>query len=498
MRAAWVEKRRALSNVTQMHFARQGVVTEEMEHVARREKLPAELVRGEVARGRMIIPANVRHPELEPMCIGIAGKCKINANIGNSQIDGDAKTELHKLELSLKYGADTVMDLSTGGDIPQIRNQLLRRSSVPLGTVPMYEAVERVKRIESLTAQDLLDICEEQAEQGVDYMTIHAGILRDFLPLAQHRITGIVSRGGALIAQWMIATGRENPWFTHFDRLCEIFKKYDVSFSLGDSLRPGCLADASDEAQFAELKVLGHLTQEAWKHDVQVMIEGPGHVPMDEIEMNMKIEQEACFEAPFYVLGPLTTDVAPGYDHITSAIGAALAGWHGASMLCYVTPAEHLSLPNADDVRAGIIAYKIAAHAADVARHRPGARDHDDALSRARYAFDWNEQFRLSLDPEAAKAKHDETLPHDAFKTAEFCAMCGPKFCSMKTHTHLADKDSPPVVERAPEEVVQEAFAFARGAALPRSGSVVQQQPVGLGKKSAGGATAQAALAKAE
>jgi phosphomethylpyrimidine synthase len=485
MRAAWIEKRRGLANVSQMHFARQGVITEEMDHVARREALPAELVRSEVARGRMIIPANVNHPELEPMCIGIAAKCKINANIGNSQVNGDVETELHKLDLSLKYGADTVMDLSTGGDIPHIRDVLLRHSTVPIGTVPIYEAVERVKRIESLTAQDLLDVVEEQARQGVDYMTIHAGILRDFLPLAQHRITGIVSRGGALIAQWMMATGKENPWFTHFDRLCEIFAKYDISFSLGDSLRPGCLADASDQAQFAELNVLGYLTKKAWQHDVQVMIEGPGHIPMDEIEMNMRIEQDACFEAPFYVLGPLTTDVAPGYDHITSAIGAALAGWHGASMLCYVTPAEHLSLPNADDVRAGIVAYKIAAHAADVARHRPGARDRDDALSRARYAFDWNQQFALSLDPEAAKAKHDETLPHDAFKTAEFCAMCGPKFCSMKVHTHLAERDLPPIVEQAPQQLIEESLEFARKAALPRTGSVAQPQPVSIGKKSA-------------
>src|SRR5437762_1032158 len=485
MRAGWIEQRRGRPNVTQMHFARLGVTTEEMEHVARRERLPVEAVRSEVARGRMIIPANVNHPELEPMAIGIAATCKINANIGNSQVTSDVDGELVKLRACLEYGADTVMDLSTGGDIPHIRDVLIRASTVPLGTVPTYEAVERVKRIEELSAQDLLDVVEEQAKQGVDYMTIHAGILRDFLPLAQHRITGIVSRGGALMAQWMLATGKENPWYTHFDQLCDIFKKYDVSFSLGDSLRPGCLADASDEAQFAELRVLGYLTEKAWEHDVQVMIEGPGHVPMDQIEMNMKIEQQACFEAPFYVLGPLTTDVAPGYDHITSAIGAALAGWHGASMLCYVTPAEHLSLPNADDVRQGIIAYKIAAHAADVARRRPGARDRDDALSRARYAFDWNQQFALSLDPEAAKAKHDETLPHDAFKTAEFCAMCGPKFCSMKTHTHMADKDAPPVIERAPEPVVQDALAFARRAALPRTGSVAQPPPVGLGKKPA-------------
>src|ERR1700694_3509721 len=440
MRAQWLEHRRGLPNVTQMHFARAGVLTEEMQHVARRENLPGELIRSEVARGRMIIPANVNHPELEPMCIGIASKCKINANIGNSQIDGDARSELHKLQGCLKYGADTVMDLSTGGDIPHIRNELLRASTVPLGTVPTYEAVERVKRIESLPPQDLLDIVEEQAKQGVDYMTIHAGILRDFLPLAQHRITGIVSRGGARMGQWMIATGKENPWFTHFGELCEIFKKYDVSFSLGDSLRPGCLADASDAAQFAELKVLGHLTKEAWKHDVQVMIEGPGHIPMGEIEINMRVEQEVCHEAPFYVLGPLTTDIAPGYDHITSAIGAALAGWHGASMLCYVMPAARISLPNADDVHQGIIAYKIAAHAADVARHRPGARDRDDALSYARFLFDWNKQFELSLDPPTARTMHDENLPDDFYKEAKFCSMCGPKFCSMNI-TQMADAE---------------------------------------------------------
>ena len=500
MRAEWVESRRGLAHVTQMHFARQGVVTQEMQHVALREGLPAELVRSEVARGRMIVPANVNHPELEPMAIGIAAKCKINANIGNSQIVSDVDGELVKLRACLKYGADTVMDLSTGGDIPHIRDVLLRHSTVPLGTVPTYEAIERVKRVEELTARDLLDIVEEQAKQGVDYMTIHAGILRDFLPLAQHRITGIVSRGGALMAQWMMATGKENPWYTHFDDLCEIFKTYDVSFSLGDSLRPGCLADASDEAQFAELRVLGELTRRAWEHDVQVMIEGPGHVPMDQIEMNMKIEQEVCHEAPFYVLGPLATDIAPGYDHITSAIGAALAGWHGASMLCYVTPAEHLSLPNAEDVHQGIIAYKIAAHAADVARQRAGARDRDDALSRARYAFDWREQFRLSLDPEAAQTKHDETLPHDAFKTAEFCAMCGPKFCSMKVHTHLSEKDLPQVTERADAALVAESLAFARRSAIPRTGSVAQPAPVALGRKTspAGAAGATTALAKAE
>jgi len=499
MRASWIEQRRGRPNVTQMHFARLGETTGEMEHVARRERLPVQVVRDEVARGRMIIPANVNHPELEPMAIGIAATCKINANIGNSQVTSDVDGELVKLRACLQHGADTVMDLSTGGDIPHIRDVLLRKSTVPLGTVPTYEAVERVKRIEELSAQDLLDVVEEQAKQGVDYMTIHAGILRDFLPLAQHRITGIVSRGGALMAQWMLAKGLENPYFTHFDELCEIFKKYDVSFSLGDSLRPGCLADASDQAQFAELKVLGYLTKKAWEHDVQVMIEGPGHVPMDQIEMNMKIEQDVCFEAPFYVLGPLTTDIAPGYDHITSAIGAALAGWHGASMLCYVTPAEHLSLPNAEDVHQGIIAYKIAAHAADVARARPGARDRDDALSRARYAFDWREQFRLSLDPGTAQRKHDETLPHDAFKTAEFCAMCGPKFCSMKVHTHLAERDLPAAVERADAQLVAESLAFAESKAVPRSGSVATPAPVALGKRPSGGSPGvSAALAKEE
>ena len=439
MRAAWIEKRRGLQNVSQMHFARKGVVTEEMEHVARREDLPAEVIRSEIARGRMIIPANLKHPELEPMCIGIASKCKINANIGNSQVASDVEGELTKLRLSLKYGADTVMDLSTGGDIPHIRNVLLRNSTVPLGTVPIYEAVERVKRIESLTAQDLLDIVEEQAEQGVDYMTIHAGILRDFLPLAQHRITGIVSRGGALLAQWMMATGRENPWFTHFDKLCEIFAKYDISFSLGDSLRPGCLADASDEAQFAELRVLGHLTQQAWKHDVQVMIEGPGHVPLQLVKENVDKQLTACFEAPFYTLGPLLTDISPGYDHISSAMGAVNIGWYGTAMLCYVTPKEHLGLPNRDDVKQGLIAYKIAAHAADLAKGYPGAQMWDNAVSKARFEFRWEDQFRLAIDPDTAMAYHDETLPKENAKVAHFCSMCGPKFCSMKISQEVRD-----------------------------------------------------------
>ncbi len=439
MRADWVAKRRGHSNVSQMHYARQGTVTEEMTHVAQRERLAPELVRSEVARGRMIIPANVNHPELEPMAIGVAAICKINANIGNSAVVGDIAEELDKLRVCLKYGADTVMDLSTGGDIPQIREAILRHSPLPVGTVPIYECLTHVKDVGDLTPEIMLGVIEAQAKQGVDYMTIHAGVLRDFIPLAAHRITGIVSRGGALMAQWMLANRKENPLYTHFDAICEIFKRYDVAFSLGDGLRPGCLADASDEAQFAELKVLGELTRRAWEHDVQVMVEGPGHVPLDQIPMNMQKERELCDEAPFYVLGPLVTDIAPGYDHITSAIGATIAAQHGAAMLCYVTPKEHLGLPDVDDVRQGIIAYKIAAHAADVALKRPGARDRDDQLSRARYAFDWNRQFALSLDPETARSMHDETLPHEAFKSAEFCSMCGPKFCSMKIHTHLAE-----------------------------------------------------------
>jgi phosphomethylpyrimidine synthase len=443
MRAEWIAKRRGQPNVTQMHLARSGVVTEEMAYVAARERLEPERVRAEVARGRMVIPANVAHPELEPLAIGVEATCKINANIGNSAVTSDIAGELGKLAVCLKYGADTVMDLSTGGDIPQIREAILRHSPIPVGTVPIYECLARVKDVADLTPSTMLEVIEAQAAQGVDYMTIHAGVLRDFVPLAARRVTGIVSRGGALLAQWMAANRAENPFYTHFEEICAIFARYDVTFSLGDGLRPGCLADASDEAQFAELKVLGELARVAWRHDVQVMIEGPGHVPLDQIPMNMERERELCDDAPFYVLGPLVTDIAPGYDHITSAIGAAVAAQHGAAMLCYVTPAEHLGLPDVDDVRQGIVAYKIAAHAADVARHRPGARDRDDALSRARYAFDWKRQFELSLDPDAARAKHDETLPHEAFKNAEFCSMCGPKFCSMKIHTHLGDAASP-------------------------------------------------------
>jgi len=414
-----------------MRYARQGVITEEMRHVALREGLEPELVRSEVARGRMIIPANINHPELEPMGIGIAASCKINANIGNSPVTSSLQEEVEKLRLAIRHGSDTVMDLSTGKMINETREAILRASSVPIGTVPIYQAVQMVNSPEELTPDLLFEVIDLQARQGVDYMTLHCGVLLEFLPLVANRVTGIVSRGGSLIAQWMIRHRSQNPLYEQFDRILDICRRHDVSISLGDGLRPGCLADASDAAQFEELRVLGDLTQRAWERDVQVMIEGPGHVPMDQIEMNVRKEAEVCHEAPFYVLGPLVTDFAPGYDHITSAIGAALAGWAGASMLCYVTPKEHLGLPDAEDVKAGIIAYKIAAHAADIARHRPGARDRDDELSRARYAFDWNRQFALALDPETARSLHDETLPDDYFKSAEFCSMCGPKFCSM-------------------------------------------------------------------
>jgi len=429
--------------VTQLQYARAGIVTDAMRVVAEKEGLDPDLIRNEVAAGRLIIPCNRHHPEVRPMGIGVALTCKINANIGNSAVASNIDEELAKLDVCLKYGADTVMDLSTGGDIPRIRQAILRASPLPVGTVPIYEAVQRVRRIEDLSEETLFEVVEEQADQGVDYMTIHAGVLREYLPLTQHRITGIVSRGGSLMAQWMMVHQRENPFFTGFDRLCKIFKKYDVSFSLGDGLRPGCLADASDAAQFAELKTLGELTLKAWEHGVQVMIEGPGHVPMDQLAMNVRKQQEWCHGAPFYTLGPLVTDIAPGYDHITSAIGAAIVAWYGASLLCYVTPKEHLGLPDVEDVRVGIIAYKIAAHAADVARHRPGARQRDDAISYARFHFDWEKQFALSLDPERARAYHDETLPQEGYKSASFCSMCGPKFCSM----HISQLVFPKVSE---------------------------------------------------
>jgi phosphomethylpyrimidine synthase len=412
-----------------------------MEFVARREQLDPELVRGEVARGRLIIPANVHHlaGRLEPMAIGKVGRVKINANIGTSAVTSSLDEEVDKLRLAVKYGADTVMDLSTGKNIDAIREAILAASTVPVGTVPIYQMIVDKGDVVDLTAQDFLDMIEHQARQGVDYMTLHAGVLFEHLPLVYGRVTGIVSRGGSLHAVWMMAHRRQNPLYERFDEVCEILRYYDVTVSLGDGLRPGSVHDASDRAQFAELETLGELTTRAWDHDVQVMIEGPGHVPMDQIELQVRKQKAICHEAPFYTLGPLVTDISPGYDHISSAIGAAMIGWYGADMLCYVTPKEHLGLPNAEDVRQGVIAYKIAAHAADIARGRPGARDRDDALSRARYGFDWNEQFRLSLDPERAREYHDETLPAEYFKSAEFCAMCGPKFCSMH-HSRAIDE----------------------------------------------------------
>jgi phosphomethylpyrimidine synthase len=425
--------------MTQIEAARKGQITAEMEFVAQREGLTPELIRDEVAAGRMVIPANKVHlkKRLEPMCIGIASKCKINANIGNSAVTSDIDGEIEKLHTSVHFGADTVMDLSTGGNIDVIRQAIIDASPVPIGTVPVYQVVQNLKDFVDMKPQDMLDMVEHQAKQGVDYMTLHAGVLKEHLSLTMGRITGIVSRGGSLMAEWMMRHQLQNPLYTHFEDLCDIMYEYDVTWSLGDGLRPGCLADASDKAQFAELDTLGELTQRAWAKNNQVMIEGPGHVPMDQIPMNIQRQIEVCHGAPFYVLGPLVIDISPGYDHISSAIGAAIAGQHGAAMLCYVTPKEHLGLPNADDVRAGVIAYKIAAHAADVARHRPGARDRDDALSKARYEFDWKEQFRLSLDPEMARSMHDETLPQETFKSAKFCSMCGPKFCSMRINEDM-------------------------------------------------------------
>jgi phosphomethylpyrimidine synthase len=429
--------------ITQMHYARRGVTTPEMKRVAEREEAAPETIRDEVARGRMVIPANVSHAALDPMGIGIHARCKINANIGNSAVTSNVEQELEKLHYSVHFGADTVMDLSTGGGIDEIRQAIIAASPVPIGTVPVYQAVQQVTRVEDLTADLLIDNIEHQARQGVDYMTVHCGVLYEHLPLVQHRITGIVSRGGALHAQWMVHHRKQNPLYVHYDKILEIARKYDVTLSLGDGLRPGCLADASDAAQFAELKTLGELTRKAWEKDVQVMVEGPGHVPFDQIAMNVQRQIQECNEAPFYVLGPLVTDIAPGYDHITSAIGATMAGYAGAAMLCYVTPKEHLGLPNKEDVKQGVIAYKIAAHAADVARQRKGARDRDDALSRARFAFDWNEQFRLALDPETARSMHDETLPAEGYKTAAFCSMCGPKFCSMNASANAMAKLEP-------------------------------------------------------
>ncbi len=432
-RAPWIARRAGASGVTQLHYARRGVITEEMRFVALRENVAPEFVCSEIARGRAIIPANIKHPELEPMIIGRNFLVKINANIGNSAVSSSIEEEVEKLQWAVRWGADTVMDLSTGKRIHETREWIVRNSPVPIGTVPIYQALEKVKgKAEELSIEVFLETLEEQAEQGVDYFTIHAGVLLPYVPLTAKRVTGIVSRGGSIMAKWCLAHHRENFLYTEFDRICQLMNKYDVSFSLGDGLRPGSIADANDEAQFAELRTLGELTQRAWEHECQVMIEGPGHVPMHLIKENMDKQLELCHEAPFYTLGPLTTDIAPGYDHITSAIGAAMIGQLGCAMLCYVTPKEHLGLPDRKDVKDGVIAYKIAAHAADLAKGHPGARERDDALSRARFEFRWEDQFNLSLDPETARAFHDETLPNQAAKSAHFCSMCGPHFCSMK------------------------------------------------------------------
>lgn len=455
---------KAGKNVSQMHYAKQGIITPEMEYIAIREnqrqregvdtrqhpgqnfgaknlkEITPEFVRQEVAEGRAIIPANINHPELEPMIIGRNFLVKINANIGNSALGSSIDEEVAKMTWATRWGADTIMDLSTGKNIHETREWIIRNSPVPIGTVPIYQALEKVDGVaEDLTWEIFKDTLIEQAEQGVDYFTIHAGVLLRYVPLTANRLTGIVSRGGSIMAQWCLAHHEENFLYTHFDEICEIMKAYDVSFSLGDGLRPGCIQDANDEAQFSELKTLGELTHRAWEHDVQVMIEGPGHVPMHMIKENMDLQLELCKEAPFYTLGPLTTDIAPGYDHITSAIGAAMIGWYGTAMLCYVTPKEHLGLPNKKDVKDGIITYKLAAHAADLAKGHPGAQVRDNALSKARFEFRWDDQFNLSLDPDTARSMHDETLPKEAHKSAHFCSMCGPKFCSMKITQNVRD-----------------------------------------------------------
>ncbi len=427
--------------VTQLEFARQGQITDEMEFVALREGMPAEFVRSEVARGRAIIPANINHPELEPTIIGRNFLVKINANIGNSAIRSDIEEEVEKLRWAILWGADTVMDLSTGKRIHETREWIIRNSPVPIGTVPIYQALEKVGGVaEDLTWEAYRDTLVEQAEQGVDYFTVHAGVLLEYVPLTADRVTGIVSRGGSILAKWCLAHHRQNFLYTNFAEICEIMRAYDVSFSLGDGLRPGSIADANDAAQFAELKTQGELNRIAWEHGVQVMNEGPGHIPMHLIKENMEKQLEWCQEAPFYTLGPLTTDIAPGYDHITSAIGAAMIGWYGTAMLCYVTPKEHLGLPDKGDVKAGVIAYRIAAHAADLAKGHPRAREWDDALSRARFDFRWEDQFNLALDPVTARAFHDETLPADGAKVAHFCSMCGPKFCSMRISQDIRDE----------------------------------------------------------
>ncbi|CUU34008.1 hydroxymethylpyrimidine synthase [Armatimonadetes bacterium DC] len=423
--------------MTQMEYARQGIITDAMRFCAEREGVDPEIVREEVACGRAIIPANIHHTALQPIVIGKRFRTKINANIGSSPLSAGIEQELEKLYTAIRWGADTVMDLSTGGDLDAIRTAIIQHSPVPIGTVPVYQLLTQVRSVEELTEDDFLGIVEHQAKQGVDYMTIHAGVLRRYIPLTERRITGIVSRGGAIMAEWCLTHHRENPYYARFDDLLEICRRYDVTISLGDGLRPGCIADANDAAQLAELRTLGELVQRAWAKGVQVMVEGPGHIPLHLLEENVRLQQEWCHEAPFYTLGPLVTDVAPGYDHIASAIGAAIVAWHGTALLCYVTPKEHLGLPNAEDVKQGLIAYRIAAHAADIAKGIPGARDWDDAISRARFEFDWNRQFELAIDPETARAYHDETMPKEAHKFAHFCSMCGPRFCPMATTQRL-------------------------------------------------------------
>jgi len=442
LRAEWIARRGegCDGNWSQMHYARQGIVTEEMAFVAARERCDPEFVRSEVAAGRAIIPANKRHLELEPMIIGKNFGVKINSNIGNSAVSSSIEEEVQKLQWSTRWGADTVMDLSTGDDIHETREWILRNSAVPIGTVPLYQCLEKVGgKAEELNIDLFLETLREQAEQGVDYFTIHAGVLLRYVPMTARRMTGIVSRGGSIMAKWCLAHHRENFLYTEFEAICELMKEYDVSFSLGDGLRPGSIHDANDEAQFAELQTLGELTKVAWEHDVQTMIEGPGHVPMHKIKENVDLQSEICQDAPFYTLGPLVTDIAPGYDHMTSAVGAAMIGWWGTAMLCYVTPKEHLGLPDAEDVKQGVIAYKIAAHAADLARGSARAQERDDALSKARFEFRWEDQFHLSLDPETARAYHDATLPAEGAKTAHFCSMCGPHFCSMKITEEVRD-----------------------------------------------------------
>ncbi|MVO99884.1 phosphomethylpyrimidine synthase ThiC [Paenibacillus lutrae] len=458
-------------NVTQMHYARQGIVTPEMEYIAIRENVAPEFVRDEVARGRAVIPSNINHPESEPMIIGRNFLVKVNANIGNSAVASSIEEEVEKMTWATRWGADTVMDLSTGKNIHTTREWIVRNSPVPIGTVPIYQALEKVGgKAEELTWEIYRDTLIEQAEQGVDYFTIHAGVLLRYIPMTAKRTTGIVSRGGSILAAWCLAHHQENFLYTHFEEICEIMKAYDISFSLGDGLRPGSIADANDEAQFAELDTLGELTRIAWEHDVQVIIEGPGHVPLHLIKENVDRQMEVCHEAPFYTLGPLTTDIAPGYDHITSAIGAALIGSFGTAMLCYVTPKEHLGLPNKNDVREGVIAYKIAAHAADLAKGHPGAQDRDNALSKARFEFRWRDQFNLSLDPERAIEYHDETLPAEGAKTAHFCSMCGPKFCSMRITQDIREYAR---VNGLDEDEAAQAGMEDKAAEFRREGSVI-------------------------